>query len=75
MSIPSLDVRGSVRLTGPVSPIQVSLNIFFSQYHLNLVIARIASVLSLNDPVMEFPKRLVIFGELLPKYGNDSRML
>jgi hypothetical protein len=39
----------------PVSPIQVGLNIFFSKDQLNLVIARIASVLSFDDPVMEFP--------------------
>ena len=40
----------------PLGPIQVSLDIFFGQDHLDLVIARIASILSFDDPVMEFPK-------------------
>jgi hypothetical protein len=58
-----------------VSSIQVSLNILARQDHVNLVVADVASVLRFDDPVVELPKRFVVFHKLLPECGDDRRVL
>jgi hypothetical protein len=51
-----------------VSSIQVSLNIFAGQDHVNLVVADVASVLRFDDPVVELPKRV-------PKRAPNARLM
>jgi hypothetical protein len=58
-----------------VSSIQVSLNISRGQDYVYLVVADIASVLRFDDPVVEFPKRFVVFRKLLSECGDDRRVL
>ena len=58
-----------------ISTIQVGLNILGRHGHFDLIVAQCAGVLSLDDAMMEFPKRLVGLGELLSESGDDGRML
>jgi hypothetical protein len=58
-----------------VGSIQVSLNIFARQDRVNLVVADVASVLRFDDPVVELPKRFVVFRKLLSECGDDRRVL
>jgi hypothetical protein len=57
------------------SSIQVDLDIFGGQDHINLVVAHIASILRFDDAAMEFPERLVVFRKLPSERGDDRRVL
>ena len=58
-----------------IGPIEVNLDIFLRQDHVDLVIAYVASVLCFDDAVMEFPKSFVALGKFVSECGDYCRML
>ena len=50
----------------------MAVNVFTGKDHLNLIVTDVASVLGFNQPVVKFPKRLILFPKFLSECGDDG---